>query len=337
MRNMRMPQGLYLLLGTLLIIGALYNHYLGHSAYLVEIIFIAVGTTLAIADVYRMRMNAAETENGIITALFAILIPKRHVPLAIQASGFLLILAWTSWKLFVVGATDLRMQDFMVTLFGLSLILYPSGPSKFTSEKDFLVLYFMFLTIVFVVIWNAYTIITGESYARITGYSEFYFVTIPTVALLRLFGAEVETDLDIDGYGLSNIIKFDYEGNTIWLGIGTGCSGLYSSGLFFSAFLAFVLVRYRKVDRRILLALGLGFLVTWFSNIFRMAVTILVGSYLGPPTLSFFHSYFGIVVFVIFTTIFWMLIVRWLDRVEEPLPPAELKGEDAVRQEQAAG
>jgi exosortase/archaeosortase family protein len=334
---MRMPQGLLLLLGTLLVIGALYNHYLGHSAYLVEIIFIAVGVVIATADVLWMRRKAPETEDGIITALYSLAIPKKHVPLAMQTSGFLLILAWTSWKLFVVGAADLRMQDFMVTLFGLSLILYPSGPSKFTSEKDFLVLYFMFLTIVFVVIWNAYSIVTGESYGRITGYSEFYFVTTPTVLLLRLFGVDVETELDIDGYGLSNIIKFDYEGNTIWLGIGTGCSGLYSSGLFFSAFLAFVLVRYRKVDLKILLALGLGFLVTWFSNIFRMAITVLVGSHFGPPSLSFFHSYFGIIVFVIFTTVFWVLIVRWLDKVEVPLPPAELKGDDAVKQEQAAG
>ena len=94
---------------------------------------------------------------------------------------------------------------------------------------------------------------------------------------------------------------------------------MYSAGLFFSAFLAFVLVRYRKVDRYILAALGLGFALTWLSNILRMAITILVGSIWGHPALVFVHSYIGIVIFVVFVTVFWLLIVRWLDRVEKKL------------------
>lgn len=100
---------------------------------------------------------------------------------------------------------------------------------------------------------------------------------------------------------------------------------MYSAGLFFSAFLAFVLVRYRRFDRRILVALGLGLLVTWVSNIIRMTITIIVGSMYGHPALAFVHAYIGIIIFVVCLTIFWTIIVRWLDRVEnvEPQKTAE--------------
>jgi exosortase/archaeosortase family protein len=86
-----------------------------------------------------------------------------------------------------------------------------------------------------------------------------------------------------------------------------------------------VLVRYKKVDGRILLGLGAGLVVTWFSNILRMAATVLVGSIWGHPALATFHSYIGIIVFVVFITVFWVLILRWLDKVEEAPPSTESK------------
>jgi exosortase/archaeosortase family protein len=71
-------------------------------------------------------------------------------------------------------------------------------------------------------------------------------------------------------------------------------------------------------------ALLIGLLLTWISNIIRMALTIYVGSIWGAPALAAFHSYIGIVVFVVLITTFWILLVRWLDRVEPEIakPPA---------------
>jgi FtsH-binding integral membrane protein len=53
-----------------------------------------------------------------------------------------------------------------------------------------------------------------------------------------------------------------------------------------------------------------------------MVITILVGSIWGHPALAFVHSYIGILIFVAFVTVFWMLIVRWLDKVEKRLYPS---------------
>jgi len=323
-----------LLLGALLVIAALYNHYLGHSAYLVEIVFIAVGAGLGFYSLYGMAAECMGMEDGLLIRILTRYITKEQCAVLIPFAGFILILAWSVWKLFAVGETNLRMEDFIVTLFGLSLVLYYAGPSRFAMQKDFVVLYLLFLTIVFAVIWKIYTIATGESYVRITAYAEYYFITSPVASILHLLGVDVHTELDLSGYGLSNIIYYEYEGRTAKLGIGTSCSGLYSAGLFFSAFLAFVIVRYRKVDRYILTALGIGFAVTWFSNIIRMVITILVGSLYGHPALAFVHSYIGIIIFVAFITVFWFLIVRWLDRVEKG-PESEQKAQEEAAPQQS--
>lgn len=316
-RIVKAPTNWILLLGALLVVAALYNHYLGHSVYLVEIILIAVGTVLAITSILvERKKKPTEGEEGILVGLLSRFLTKEQCALVLPVAGFAIIVSWSAWKVFVVGSTDLRLEDFIVTLFGLSLVLYYAGPSKYAKEKDFVVLYLMFMTIVFAVIWKAYVLLSGDSFRELTGYSEFYFITLPTVYMLQAFGLDVRAELDLQGMGLSNTIEFDYHGNTVPLGIGSGCSGLYSVGLFFSAFMAFVIVRYRKVDRYVVLALAIGFLLTWLSNIIRMALTIWVGSVWGAPALAVFHSYIGIVVFVIVITIFWILLVRWLDKVE---------------------
>ncbi len=329
---MRIPKDWPLLLGSVLVAAALYNHYMGHSAYSVELVFIASGIVLALYSLIHVRGEATEPGNGILTDLLSKVITREQSAVLIPLAGFLLVAIWSGWKLLKTGEADLRLEDFIVTLFGISLVLYNAGPSKYATQKDFVVLYLMFLTIVFAVIWKTYTIVSGDSYYRINAYSEYYLINIPVVFIVRMFGIGVSSELDASSHGISNYITFEYHGRDILLGIGEGCSGLYSAGLFFSAFLAFVLVRYRKVDPWILSALGLGFIVTWASNIIRMAITIMIGSAYGAPALAFFHGYIGIIVFVVFVAIFWMLIVRWLDRVEGPTKPQ--MAEDVVTEGQ---
>ncbi|MCU0860483.1 MAG: hypothetical protein MUE55_07870, partial [Thermoplasmata archaeon] len=264
-----------LILGAMLVAGALYNHYMGHSALLVEIVMVAAGSALALYSTRLLTLPSGEEGHGILFDVLTRFVSPKHARTIIPMSGFALLLAWSAWKIFVYGTTDLRMEDFIVTLFGLSLVVYYSGPSAFTDVKDFVALYLMFLTFVFVVIWRTYFFVTGTSAYEITSYSEFYVVTKPTATLLGLLGFHVDAVLELDGIGLSNIIEYMHDGGLHRLGIGTGCSGLYSAGLFFSAFLAFVLARYRALDRYIGAGLAVGFFVTWLSNIIRMAITIM--------------------------------------------------------------
>lgn len=322
---MRIQREWLLLLGSLLVIAALYNHYIGHSAYLVEIIFVATGILIGVGSLFLPSTTAPEAEEGILVRVMSRLIPKKLCAILLPLIGLAIIGIWTVWKITVAGKSDLHMEDYVVTLFGLSLVLYYSGPSKYTAQKDFVVLYLMFMTFVFVVLWKTYTATTGEAGARLSADVQYHFISVPVVFFLQLMGVDATSILIMDNApGMTNYIDYPYAGRTITLGIGVTCSGLYSAGLFFSAFLSFVLVRYRRVDRYILLGLGAGLFVTWISNIFRMTITVLIGSLYGYPALSLFHAYFGIIVFILFLTIFWMLIVRWLDKretLESPPPP----------------
>lgn len=320
---MRLKGEWLLLLGSMLVAGALYNHYMGHSALLIEIIMVAAGAALAIYSAKLLAVPDDEEGHGLLIDLMSRYVSKEHCRVLIPMLGFLLLFSWSTWKIIVNGETDLQMEDFIVTLLGLSLVVYYSGPSVFTDVKDFVVLYLMFLTIVFVIIWRTYYIVTGESHYEITAYAEHYFVTLPVVNLLELLGFHVTAVLELDGIGLANIIEYVHDGRLLRLGIGVGCSGLYSAGLFFSAFLAFVLARYRKVDARIGIGLAIGLLVTWASNIIRMTITIMAGIAWGHPALAFVHAYIGILIFVSCITVFWILIVRWLDKTEKVGPGPE--------------
>lgn len=316
---MRVSREWYLLIGSLLVVGALYNHYLGHSVLLFELILLGIGSAIALLSIRGLsETERPERGRGLLYSFLARFLPKRWLPLLLPLFGFVLLLSWSAWKIMHNSETNLRMEDVIVTLFSISLVLYYAGPSRFQAEKDFVVLYLMFLTIVFVVIWGAYSLLSGQSYSRVNAYAEFYFITLPVVAFVRLLGVDAVAVLDLDGVGLSNTIEYFFQGHLIRLGIGSGCSGLYSAGLFFSAFLAFVLVRYRKVDLRIVGALGLGLVLTWASNILRMVITVLVGGAYGAPALALFHMYFGVLVFVVFIVLFWFVIVRWLDKHEVP-------------------
>lgn len=307
-----------LLLGSLLVAAALYSHYMaGHSALLIELLIVGIGAAIAIhASLSLQKSNSRESE-GILVDFLSRYVRREFCAYIIPVAGFALILLWSIWKIAFIGETNLRMEDFIITLLGLSLVVYPSGKSKLGEVKDFVVLYLMLLAIVFVIIWRTYSLVTGESHYRITAYAEQYIITLPVTWLLEAFGFNVNAVLNLSGIGFSNIIEYEHDGVMQRVGIGVGCSGLYSAGLFFSAFLAFVIARYRRMDAYTSIGLFAGFVTTWFSNIIRMVITVMAGIVWGGRALIVVHSFIGILIFVGFLSVFWIIIVRWLDSKEQ--------------------
>src|SRR5439155_1844164 len=59
--------------------------------------------------------------------------------------------------------------------------------------------------------------------------------------------------------------------------ITTACSGIYSFGIFASAFVAFVLTEYERSSRWMWSPLGMEFLASYASNGARMVVIVLFG------------------------------------------------------------
>lgn len=259
--------------------------------------------------------NDRPAQRGLLTKLLMKVFNENQTAVIIPLIGFAILAAWTAIKISIRGQADLRMEDIIITLLGLSLLLYQTGFSKYQQEKDFIVLYLLLLTMFFLIIIPLITLLTAGSYHDLMTYSELTFVTNPVIFLARLLGANVSLELDPYNPGITNYIDFFYQDRLIRLGVGLTCSGIYTFGLFFSAFMAFVLVVYKKLDRYILVALILGAFVTWAANLVRMLIIILVGATYGFSALSFVHMYIGIVIFVLFASVFWLLIVRWLDAI----------------------
>ena len=270
-----------------------------------------------------------KTQKGFLTNLLMKVFNEDQTAVIIPLIGFAILVAWTAIKISIHGQTDLRMEDIIITLLGLSLLLYQTGLSKYQQEKDFIVLYLLLLILFFLVVIPLITLLATESYHDFMTYSELTFVTNPVIFMARLFGANVNLELDPYNPEITNYIDFFYQGRLIRLGVGLTCSGIYTFGLFFSAFMAFVLVVYKRFDRYILVALILGAFVTWAANIFRMLIIVLVGAAYGFSALFFVHMYVGIVIFVLFASVFWLLIVRWLDVKEGVREKAEEKPDAA--------
>jgi exosortase/archaeosortase family protein len=114
-------------------------------------------------------------------------------------------------------------------------------------------------------------------------------------------------------------------GVPVTLVITTACSGIYSFGIFASAFLAFVLTEYERPSRRVWALLGLGFFTAYVANVLRMVVIVLVGYYTDTvqtdlQNMLVAHSYAGWVVFLAWVALFWGVLLKVLPG-ERPTHP----------------
>jgi exosortase/archaeosortase family protein len=114
----------------------------------------------------------------------------------------------------------------------------------------------------------------------------------------------------------------------VTLVISTSCSGIYSFGIFASAFVAFLLTEYEHPSRRLWVLLALGFLASYLANLLRMVIVVLVGYYADSAqsdlqNLLLAHSYAGWVIFLGWLALFWGLLFKFLP-TEKPISAAGL-------------
>src|SRR5213079_2024789 len=68
--------------------------------------------------------------------------------------------------------------------------------------------------------------------------------------------------------------------------ITTACSGIYSFGIFASAFAAFVVTEYERLTNRTWALLSMGLLTSYAANVLRMVIIVLAGYYADTPAAS---------------------------------------------------
>lgn len=229
--------------------------------------------------------------------------------------GIILIIIVILFNLFVTGKIDFGSHDGITILLGILMIIYNKIPEKYSTEKEFALLFLIFLFLILVlpltIIHYVYGGITEQTNSPVV----YYLLAKPTAYLVNLIGISART---VDGVmGIMIIMETTVPPNQftnqILVRIGMSCTGLYSVTTFISAFIAFILVQFNYFHRKIILFLGMGIFLSWVANVLRMFLILIAGYFYGVDALLWTHHNAGIFIFMAWIALFWGLMFKFMD------------------------
>jgi exosortase/archaeosortase family protein len=256
--------------------------------------------------------------------------------------GLILIAADIALNAFI-QKSEIGGNDMIVLFFGVSLIIYDPPPwmrfgtylKKYTREKDFIVVFLGLLVLILVLPMYVNALLTGNTqgssgFDRSTDSVVFALLTAPLSGILSILGVENSATGAILTFEMAN-------GGSGTVEIAAVCAGIYSFGIFLSAFIAFVLSEYSRLTRQIGILLVIGAALTYLANLLRMTLIVLAGYYNGfgdgndpaPFTLLWTHKYAGELIFISWVAVFWWFSFRYLasDPGEEPRKEKPVKND----------
>ncbi len=245
----------------------------------------------------------------------------------LPVAGALLIIFVYIFNFTMRGNLELGVNDTITLLLGVTLAFFNYVPEKYTRERNFVLLFFVFLFLILVLPITLYSIITRSDPLVENSNSPFiyYLLAKPTSDMLNFIGitatvhsvppSAVVNGIPLTTTGVQIVYQNVGEGaQTPWSSvmIGISCTGLYSVSIFISGFIAFILIEYGKFDIRVASLLVLGIFTSWFANILRMTIIVLAGSYWGGEALRFTHENLGIFIFMLWVGLFWAIMFKVL-------------------------
>ena len=241
------------------------------------------------------------------------------------AMGATIIVLDLGYNLFLSASPALLTEDILVLLSGATLLGYGLVPPRYARERDFVVLFFLFLDLLLVVPLLAVRGVTHSVDASVDAYS-WTALAPETGALLSLLGVPNSVHA-VAGFTAPGLTFTPLQSTvSATLVITTSCSGIYSFGIFAAAYLAFLLTEYAHPSRRLGLVLVLGFAASYAANLLRMVVIVLVGYYTDTSAsdlqnLLLAHSYAGWIIFLAWVTLFWGVLFKFLPLAREEGAP----------------
>ncbi len=132
----------------------------------------------------------------------------------------------------------------------------------------------------------------------------FSLIVLKAVAiLLRIIGAEFRI------IEPRTIIVGDFGAQ-----IAEACSGVYSIFLFTALYLFIVFIDWKKINKKKAALLFIPAVIgAFFVNILRVLMLFLVGGYISEEVaMGLYHSYTGMIFFLLYFAIFWFLFYKWM-------------------------
>jgi len=238
------------------------------------------------------------------------------------AVGVGIILADLAYNITLSATPAVQSEDTMVLLAASALLVYRFVPGRFARERDFVLLFFMGLNAILVV-----PLLLARAY-----YADFE----RSVDLYSWVALAPEASLVLSLLGVVNTVHSVSASTApgltftplhvplqVTVVITTACSGIYSFGIFASAFVAFVLTEYERLSPRVWLLLALGLITAYVANVLRMVIIILIGYYTDSAetdlqNMLVAHSYAGWLIFMGWIGLFWGVTMKALPKQTEP-------------------
>ncbi|MCK5397291.1 MAG: archaeosortase/exosortase family protein [Thermoplasmata archaeon] len=243
---------------------------------------------------------------------------------SIPIAGIGVLVSVIAFNFLLADEFRLGSNDYVGLLLAGILISYYQIPKKYSVERDFALLFSIFL-FVFLVIPTTLLQLTSEGGTVDTNSPlTYYFLAAPTAALSNLLGIPVISPFMNGAIPVYHIMQVPGpDGFDLNLSISLSCSGLYSVAIFVSAFIAFVAVEYKKFDQKVAILLGIGIILAWIANILRMTIIVIVGHYNGMDAMLWTHNNIGELIFMAWVILFWVFMFRYFGVLESKEPVAE--------------
>ncbi|HYS74062.1 MAG TPA: archaeosortase/exosortase family protein [Thermoplasmata archaeon] len=232
--------------------------------------------------------------------------------------GIAIILGDLTYNLTLSATPSIQTEDTIVLLAAVSFLVYGIVPERFARERDFVLLFFLWLNSILVVPLLVARLYYADFERSVDVYS-WVALAPETGAVLNVLGVANQVHAVAGSTAPGLTFTPQHLAAQVTVVITTACSGIYSFGIFASAFAAFVLSEYNRLSPRIWLLLGLGFLTAYAANVLRMVMIVLVAYYTDTQqtdlqNMLLAHSYAGWLIFVGWIALFWTIVFKVLPR-----------------------
>src|SRR6058998_2946053 len=294
----------------------------------VGIPLVAVGVAMLVGIVWPAGTRLPEAPPSLASTLIRRATWNGRLVRLFPMVGVMMLAADLLYNLKLSASPALQTEDTIVILAASVFIVYGFVPPAFSRERDFVLTFVVALNAILVIplllarAWEA-------NFERSVDFYSWVALAPQTSAVLRLVGVQNTVHPVAGSTAPGLTFTPEHLGVQVTIVITTACSGIYSFGIFASAFVAFVLTEYERFEPRALALLALGFVTSYVANILRMVLIVLVGAYSDTQqeavqNLAVAHSNLGWLIFLAWIALFWGLAFRFI------VKPPSVSGTRAV-------
>jgi len=280
----------------------------------VGIPLVAVGVAMLVGIVWPAGTRLPEAPPSLASTLIRRATWNGRLVRLFPMVGMMMLAADLLYNLKLSASPALQTEDTIVILAASVFIVYGFVPPRFSRERDFVLTFVVALNAILVVplllarAWEA-------DFERSVDLYSWVALAPQTSAVLQLLGVQnsVHPVAGVTAPGLTFVPQ--HLGVQVTVVITTACSGIYSFGIFASAFVAFVLTEFERPARRVWLLMGFGLLASYVANVLRMVIIVLVGYYTDTAetdlqNMLVAHSYAGWLIFLAWIALFWGALIK---------------------------